>query len=406
MKYAFLVGDGMSDSPIDQLGGKTPLEVAHIPHMDSIAREGKTGVVRTIPRGHAPGSYVGNLTLLGYDPALYYSGRASAEAANIGVELGDKDVAFRCNLVTVVDEIMEDFSAGHIATDEAAELIEVLDASLGSPAVTFRVGTSYRQLVVIHANDLDDMDAGRLKAINCTPPHDISGQKVLAHFPRGEGSGLLRDLMEQAIGILSSHPVNIKRMAEGKKPANWIWPWGQGWKPQMPPFLDHYGVSGAVISAVDLVKGLGKCVGLEVVAVPGATGYLDTNYLGKAEYGLRTLEKHDFVYIHVEAPDEASHEGDPQLKIKAIEQFDELVVGTVLRGVAKFDEWRVLVTPDHTTSLKKRTHVSDEVPFAMSGTGIDRDSSEQYDERTASSSGLAFLDGHELMPYFIRYERS
>ena len=406
MKYAFLVGDGMSDSPIDQLGGKTPLEAAHIPNMHSIARRGKTGLVRTIPRGQAPGSYVGNLTLLGYDPALYYSGRASAEAANIGVELGNKDVAFRCNLVTIVDEVMEDFSAGHIPTGEAAELIKALDAALGTGAVAFRAGTSYRHLLVVHADQLEEIDVTQLKAINCTPPHDISGQKVLGHLPRGEGSAVLRDLMEQALGVLSSHPVNIKRMAEGKKPANWIWPWGQGWKPQMPPFLEHYGVTGAVISAVDLVKGLGKGIGLEVVDVPGATGYLDTNYAGKAEHGLRALERHDFVYLHVEAPDEASHEGNLELKMKAIEQFDELVVGTVLRGLEQFDEWRILVTPDHATSLKKRTHVGDEVPFAMAGTGIEPDSCELYDERTASSSGLAFLEGHELMPYFIRHNRS
>ena len=402
MKYALLVGDGMSDSAMDQLDGRTPLDVANTANMDSVARDGKTGVVRTIPQGFAPGSYVGNLSLFGYDPALYFSGRASAEAANIGVELKDDDVAFRCNLVTIVDDVMEDFSAGHIGTEEAADLIAGLDASLGNSAISFHAGISYRHLLVIDTNELPDGDANRLKNIQCTPPHDIPGEKLWKHLPRGEGSGVLRDLMEQAVGLLSSHPVNIKRMAEGKKPANWIWLWGQGWKPQMPSFAEQYGVSGAVISAVDLVKGLGKCIGLEVIAVPGATGYLDTNYQGKAEYGLRALETHEFVYIHVEAPDEASHEGDPQLKIKAIEQFDELVVGPVLRGLAKFDDWRVLVTPDHTTSLAKRTHTADEVPFAISGTGIDRDGSERYNELVATSSGLAFLEGHELMPHFIK----
>jgi 2,3-bisphosphoglycerate-independent phosphoglycerate mutase len=402
MKYAVLVGDGMSDSAIDQLDGRTPLDAANTPNMDSVAREGKVGVVRTIPQGFAPGSYVGNLTLFGYDPGLYFSGRASAEAANIGVELKDNDVAFRCNLVTIVDDIVEDFSAGHIGTEAAAELIGTLDAALGSRAISFHTGTSYRHLAVIDTDELPDGDPNRLKNIDCTPPHDIPGQRLWKHLPRGEGSGVLRDLMEQAVDILSSHPVNIKRMAEGRKPANWIWLWGQGWKPQMPSFAEQCGVSGAVISAVDLVKGLGKCIGLEVIAVPGATGYLDTNYRGKAEYALRALQKHDFVYIHVEAPDEASHEGNPLLKIKAIEQFDELVVGPVLQGLAQFDEWRVLVTPDHTTSLGKRTHTADEVPFAMSGTGVVRDSSERYNEETATASGLAFLEGHELMPHFIK----
>ncbi len=402
MKYAVLVGDGMSDAPVAELGDRTPLEVANTPNMDTIARDGKTGLLRTIPRGFPPDSYVGNLALLGYDPAVYSFGRSSAEAANIGVELGDKDVSFRCNLVTIVDDVMEDFSAGHIATDEATELIEALDASLGSSATSFHAGTSYRHLLVIDSSALQDADVNRLKAIQCTPPHDISGQKVLSYFPRGEGSGLLRDLMEQAVGVLSSHPVNIKRMAEGRKPANWIWLWGQGWKHQMPSFAELHGVTGAVISAVDLVKGLAKCIGLEAMIVPGATGYLDTNYLGKAEHGLRALERHDFVYIHVEAPDEASHEGNAQLKIEAIEHFDELVVGTVLRGLSQFDEWRLLVTPDHMTSLGTRTHTDDEVPFAVTGTGIDRDNSQQYDERTASSSGWAFLEGHDLMAYFIK----
>jgi 2,3-bisphosphoglycerate-independent phosphoglycerate mutase len=402
MKYAVLVGDGMSDSPVPQLDGKTPLEAANIPNMDSISHDGKMGLVRTIPSGFGPDSYVGNLTLLGYDPALYFSGRSSVEAANIGVELRDKDVAFRCNFVTIVGDIMEDFSAGHLPTEQAAELIEALNKSLGGPAISFYTGTSYRHLLVVDSSQIPDGDVKRLKAVQCTPPHDISGQKVLTYLPRGEGSGLLRDLMEQAIDVLATHPANIRRMAEGRKPANWIWLWGQGWKPQVPPFAEFYGITGAAISAVDLVKGLAKCMGLEVIKVPGATGYLDTNYLGKAEYGLQALERHDFVYIHVEAPDEASHEGDPLLKVKAIEQFDELVVGTVLRGIKKFPEWRIMVTPDHMTSLKERTHLPDEVPFAMAGTGIERDNSERYSEHTASSSGLAYLEGHELMHHFIR----
>lgn len=402
MKYTVLVGDGMSDSPVEQLDGKTPLEVANTPNMDAVARDGKTGLLRTIPRGFAPDSYIGNLTLFGYDPGIYSSGRSSLEAVNIGVELGDKDISFRCNVVTIVDDVMEDFSAGHIATEEAKELIAALDASLGNSAISFHTGTSYRHLLLIHSAELQDADVNKLKAIQCTPPHDILGQKVLRYLPRGEGSGLFRDLMEQAVSVLASHPTNIKRMAEGRKPANWIWLWGQGWKPQMPSFAELYGVSGAAISAVDLVKGLAKCIGLEVVLVPGATGYLDTNYLGKAEHALQALERHEFVYVHVEAPDEASHEGDAQLKIDAIERFDELVVGTVLQGMKRFDEWRLLVTPDHMTSLGTRTHTDDEVPFALAGTGIDADNSHRYDERTAAGSGLAFLEGHELMAYLIK----
>jgi len=402
MKYAVLVGDGMSDSPVDQLDGKTPIEAANTPNMDAIAREGKTGLLRTIPSGFGPDSYVGNLSLFGYDPNVYFSGRSSLEAANIGVELGDKDISFRCNLVTIVNDVMEDFSAGHISTEEAKELIETLQASLGSSGVSFHVGTSYRHLLVVDTSALEDVDANNLKSLQCTPPHDISGQKVLSYLPRGEGSGLLRDLMEQAVSVLSSHPANIMRMAEGMKPANWIWFWGQGWKPQMPSFTERYGVTGAVISAVDLIKGLAKCIGLDVVIVPGATAYFDTNYIGKAEYGLRALERRDLVYIHVEAPDEASHEGNPKMKVEAIEHFDDRVVGNVLRGLKRFDEWRVLVTPDHMTSLAKMTHTADEVPFAIAGTGVEPDSSLQYDERTAASSGLAFLEGHDLMAHFIK----
>jgi len=402
MKYAVLVGDGMSDSPVEQLGGKTPLEAANTANMDSIARDGKAGLLRTIPPGFGPDSYVGHLTLFGYDPNIYFSGRSSVEAANIGVELGEKDISFRCNLVTIVNDIMEDFSAGHIETEEAKELIETLQESLGGSGISFHVGTSYRHLLVVDTSELQDADANKLRSLQCTPPHDISGKKMLSHLPRGEGSGLLRDLMEQAVGVLASHPTNIMRMAEGRKPANWIWLWGQGWKPQMPSFAELYGVTGAVISAVDLVKGLAKCVGLDVVDVPGATAYFDTNYIGKAEYGLRVLEKQDLVYIHVEAPDEASHEGDPELKVKSIEQFDDLVVGNVLRGMKRFDEWRVLVTPDHMTSLDTRTHAADEVPFAMAGTGVESDLSQQYDERTAAGSGLAFLEGQDLMAHFIK----
>jgi 2,3-bisphosphoglycerate-independent phosphoglycerate mutase len=402
MKYAVLVGDGMSDSPVEQLGGKTPIEAANTPNMDAIAREGKTGLLRTIPPKFEPDSYVGNLSLFGYDPNKYFSGRSSVEAANMGVALRDKDVSFRCNLVTIVNDIMEDFSAGHISTEEAKELIETLQSSLGDEAVSFHVGTSYRHLLVVDTSMLDDVDVNKLKALKCTPPHDISGKKVLSCLPRGEGSGLLRGLMEQAVNILASHSANIMRMAEGTKPANWIWFWGQGWKPKMPSFTERYGVTGAVISAVDLVKGLAKCAGLDVVEVPGATAYLDTNYIGKAEYGLRVLERQDLVYIHVEAPDEASHEGEPELKVEAIEQFDDLVVGNILRGMKRFDEWRVLVTPDHMTSLAKLTHTADDVPFAIAGTGVEPDNSLQYDERTAASSGLAFLEGHGLMAHFIK----
>jgi 2,3-bisphosphoglycerate-independent phosphoglycerate mutase len=402
MKYAVLVGDGMSDSPVEQLGGRTPLEAANTPNMDYIAREGKTGLLRTIPSGFGPDSYVGNLTLFGYNPNIYFSGRSSVEAANMGVELNDKEISFRCNLVTIVNDVMDDFSAGHIPTEEAKGLIGTLQESLGGSGVSFYVGTSYRNLLVVDSSTLQDVDASKLKSLQCTPPHDISGQKVLSRLPRGEGSGLLRDLMEQAVGVLASHPANIMRMAEGRKPANWIWLWGQGWRPQMPSFGERYGLTGAVISAVDLVKGLAKCIGLEVVIVPGATAYFDTNYLGKAQYGLRALEKHDLVYIHVEAPDEASHEGDPKVKVDAIEQFDDLVVGNVLRGLKRLDEWRVLVTPDHMTSLATLTHTADEVPFAMAGTGVEPDNSQQYHERIAASSGLAFVEGHDLMAHFIK----
>ncbi|RME65067.1 MAG: cofactor-independent phosphoglycerate mutase, partial [Nitrospirae bacterium] len=300
MKYVVIIGDGMADRPLKELGGKTPLEAAFTPNMDKLAREGLIGRVRTIPEGFPPGSDVANLSILGYDPKKYYSGRAPLEAASMGVPLEDDDVAFRCNLVTLkynkqgTRAIMEDYSAGHISSEEARQLIEAIQEALGNEKIRFYPGVSYRHLCVIKN--------GPEKA-ECVPPHDIIGREITEYLPHGEGEELLRDLMKRSVGVLKDHPVNKERISQGKNPANSIWLWGQGRKPSMPTYKEKYGLSGALVSAVDLTKGLGVYAGFEILQVPGVTGWIDTNYTGKAEASIKALERHDFVYIHVEAPD-------------------------------------------------------------------------------------------------------
>jgi 2,3-bisphosphoglycerate-independent phosphoglycerate mutase len=398
MKYIVLLGDGMADYPVDELGGKTPLESARTDHMDFMAREGTLGLVDTIPKGFKPGSDVANLTVLGYDPGTCYSGRGPLEAANMGIDLGPHDVAFRCNLVALGegdDPIMDDFTAGHITSVEAAAIICDLDRELGNKDYQFFPGVSYRHLLVWRNGE---------ETMITTPPHDITGQKTNGFLPLGEGAGKMQVLMNEAKRVLETHPVNLDRINRGKKPANAIWLWGQGRAPRMDKLTDRYQITGGIISAVDLLNGIGVYAGLRPIYVEGATGYTDTNYVGKAQKALASLNDLDFVFVHVEAPDEMGHEGNLAGKIKAIEDFDEKVVGTVLKGIQELGDVRVMVLSDHPTPLIMRTHAADPSPFAIYSTilGENRRSGLSYGETMAKTSGLIVSPGYNLMKLFIK----
>jgi len=406
MKYILLVGDGMADYPIEKLGGKTPLQVAHTPNLDYLAKNGIVGMIRTIPKGMSPGSDVANLSVLGYDPEKYYSGRAPLEAASMGIKLKEDEIAFRCNLVTIEGKILTDYSAGHISTIEAKKLIKFLDKTLGSDEVQFYPGVSYRHLMVIKDYALRTTSCllpSTSYPLLCTPPHDITGKPYEPYLPTGSGAQIIKELMSASQELLQTHDVNQHRKKENKKPANMIWLWGQGKPPKMPTFSQRFGLSGAVISAVDLVKGIGKYAGLEVINVPGATGYLDTNFVGKAEYALEALKNKDLVFVHVEAPDEAGHNGDLQAKIKAIEDFDSKTVGTIIKGLPKLkDKVIILALCDHPTPISLKTHTSDKVPFIMFGYNITPDHATSYNELTGKDSLLHFEKGYTLIEYFIR----
>jgi 2,3-bisphosphoglycerate-independent phosphoglycerate mutase len=408
MKYIILLGDGMADRPHAGLKGKTCLQAARTPNMDQIATLGQVGMVHTVPEGFPPGSDVANLTVMGYDPRKYYTGRSPLEAASIGVNLGPGDIAFRCNLVTLRitggkssggrqgrRAVMEDFSAGHISTEEARLLIEEVDGKLGNDSIRFYPGVSYRHLMVWQ---------GGSDRIECTPPHDIQDKDIQDYLPRGEGDDTINALMEASVDLLAAHPANRKRVESGRRPVNSIWLWGQGRRPSMPTFREKYGIEGAMISAVDLTKGLGIYAGFEVISVPGATGWVDTNYVGKAEHALWALKTRDIVYVHVEAPDEAGHTGDLKNKMKAIEDFDEFIVGNILHGMKQFDEYRILVLPDHPTPLEIRTHSNDPVPFVIYDNRNERKGDPvTYDERIAyRKDALVFKEGHTLMDYFLK----
>lgn len=401
MKYLVFVGDGMADRPLKELGGKTPLQAASTPNMDRLAREGRPGKVRTVPPDMHPGSDVANLSILGYDPHKYYSGRAPLEAASIGVELRDNDVAYRCNLVTLKYDrerraaILEDYSSGHISTDEARELIREVNSHLGTGCVRFYPGVSYRHLMVWENGSTEP---------ECVPPHDIIGKEITDYLPMGPGDEVLKGLMIESVDVLDSHPVNRNRVKQGKNPANSIWLWGQGRKPQMPLFAEKYGVKGALVSAVDLTRGLGIYAGFEILKVPGITGYLDTNYKGKKDAALDALRRVDFVYLHVEAPDEAGHSGNYKDKLKAIEDFDSKIVGEVMEGMKEFSEYRVLLLPDHPTPIELRTHSADPVPFVLYDSR-NREDNEGigYSEAILDRIGiLDFEEGYKLMDYFIK----
>ena len=401
VKYIILLGDGMADYPLSELGNKTPLQAARTQSMDTIASRGRIGMVQTIPRGLPPGSDIANLSILGYDPNRYLTGRSVYEAASAGVTLEPTDIAFRCNLVTLREEsgstLMEDYSAGHIATEAATKIIAVLNQRLGSAAIRFYPGVSYRHLMVWK---------GGSETFETTPPHDISGRNIDPYLPRGKGSDTIRQLMEEAKHILGETPPANEHPGTSPPSANAIWLWGQGRPISIPAFSKRFGLTGSVISAVDLIKGIGITVGLTPLNVPGATGYLDTNYLGKAEYALAELQHKDFVFVHVEAPDEASHNGDLKSKIRAIEDFDSKVVKTVLDGIRAFPEWKILVLPDHRTPILKKTHTAEPVPFAYCCSAATGKGALPvlmgFDEVTAEKSGFFVEQGHQLMDLFIK----
>ena len=397
MKYIVLVGDGMADYPIGELRDRTPLEVARSPNMDFITEQGILGRIKTVPDKTKPGSDVAMISILGYDPLKYYTGRGPLEAANLGVELSNQDVAFRCNLVTAGKDNLMDYSAGHISSNEATNLIKFLGSKLGTSEIKFYPGVSYRHVMLVKSG----AEKGLEKLI-CQPPHDIVGLKISDNLPKGKNAQMIIDLMQASREMLQTHEINMVRIDLKENPANMIWLWSPGRKPALPSFLERYGLRGSVISAVDLIKGLGRVLGMQVVNVPGATGYYDTDYKAKAVAAINALRNKDFVFVHVEAPDEAGHNGDLREKITAIERFDSLVVGTILEACKRKKDFRILVLPDHATPISLRTHTSDEVFFAIYGKGVTRDEFSQYNEKEATKSKLYIKNGYELMDYFIR----
>ena len=396
MKYAVLIGDGMADYPIEKLGGKTILQAARTPAMDYIAAHGKAGHAKTIPEGFPPGSDVANMSILGYDPAVYYSGRAPLEAASMGVALAPDDVAFRCNLITIEHGRIKDYSAGHISSEEAKILIETLDAELGTDELSFYPGISYRHLMVARKNLGAETD--------CTPPHDITGKKIDKYLPRGKDGAFFYARIKASMIVLELHPVNLKRVEGGKNPANSIWVWGQGHAPEFTPFQELYGKTGAIISAVDLLKGIGIYAGLDVIEVEGATGYLDTNYEGKANAAIEVLKTKDLVFVHVEAPDEAGHEGSVDKKLKAVEDFDSRIVAPILKHAQTSDEpFTILILPDHPTPISIKTHTQDPIPFAIYRTdNKESDGVQTFDEDSAKKGSLGLVKASNLIGMLVK----
>jgi 2,3-bisphosphoglycerate-independent phosphoglycerate mutase len=395
MKYAVLIGDGMADYPIEKLGGRTILQAARTPAMDSIAARGRTGLAQTVPDGFPPGSDVANMSIIGYDPAAYYSGRAPLEAASMGVALEADDVAFRCNLITIENGMIKDYSAGHISSDEAEILIDTLDYELKTEKVRFYPGISYRHLIVA-GNNLG-------AETECTPPHDITGERKDSYLPRGKDGEFFSGLIEASAVVLELHPVNLKRVQEGKNPANSIWVWGQGYAPKFKSFQELYGKKGAIISAVDLLKGIGIYAGLDVIEVPGATGYLDTNYEGKVSAAIEALKTRDLVFVHVEAPDEAGHEGSIDKKLQAVEDFDSRIVGPILKHAEASDEpFTILVLPDHPTPVSIKTHTRDPIPFAVYRTdNADPDGVKTFDEESVKKGSMGLVKASDLIGMLV-----
>lgn len=404
MKYIIILGDGMADEPIGSLGGRTPLQAACKPSIDRVAALGRSGMLATVPAGFAPGSEIANLSVLGYDLPKVFEGRGSLEAASMGVRIEDGEMAMRCNLLTIEQGRIKNHSAGHITSEEAAELIVFLQKELGGGDANFFPGVSYRHLLKLKGGD---------KRIATTPPHDVPGTPyrdvlVRALVPEAEATAVrINELVERSQELLKDHPVNRARVAAGKEPANSIWPWSPGYRPRMETLMQRYGIrDGVVISAVDLIKGIGVYAGLKPVDVEGATGLYTTNYEGKARAALDALRAHDFVFLHIEASDEAGHEGDAELKVRTIEYLDSRVVKTILDEISGWDEpVSMAILPDHPTPCALRTHTAKPVPFTIYRTGVSGDGVQRFDERSAQEGSYGNLSGDEFMNLFIDGDR-
>lgn len=398
-KYVIIIPDGCADEPQASLSNRTPLQAAHIPNMDAIASAGKVGMTNNVPRQFTPGSEVANMTLFGYDPHKYFTGRAPIEAAAQQIKLGPNDWAIRCNIVTVIDQIMVDFTAGHISSEDSKALLSAAQTAFGTPELEFLPGVSYRNLLIYRPKSDRALFSGDTKTI---APHDLTDLSIADAFPRGPGSDVLTDLMGKSIDLFKDHPIARQRALAGKNIPTNIWLWGLGKSPSLQGFQDRFGLRGAMITAVDLLRGLAALVGWDRIEVEGATGYLDTNYAGKGQAAIEALDKYDVVCVHVEATDEASHEGRGDAKIAALEEIDKHIVGPVYEKLKSMGDHRIWVLPDHPTYVRTKKHEHGHVPFIMAGKDIAPDTCKEYDEVTAKKSLVVFDEGWQLMEKFVR----
>lgn len=401
MKYLVVLCDGMADYPVEELGNKTPMQAAHKPNMDTLARDSEVGLVKTVADGLKPGSDVANLSVLGYDPAVYYSGRSPLEAGSIGIDMEPTDVSFRCNLVTLSDEenfedkTIIDYCAGDISSAEAKQLIDYLKGYFDNDRFCLYAGVSYRHCLIWHNGTLD---VGTL-----TPPHDITGKKIAKYIPTAENARPLLEMMKKSCELLANHPINIERVKKGLNPANAVWFWGEGVRKPLASFKDKFGLNASMISAVDLLKGIGKFSGMHVVNVEGATGYLDTNFEGKAEAAAKEFAAgSDFVYVHIEAPDECGHRHEIQNKVKAIELIDQKVLAPLIEALKAYGEYRIMILPDHPTPLALRTHTNDPVPYLIYDSRVRKNGVDCFCEETAKQTGIYVPTGHTLIDKFIK----
>ena len=401
MKYLVMLCDGMADFPVEALGGKTPLEAADTPCMDRLAKDSEVGLVKTVMDGMKPGSDVANLSVLGYDPKIYYTGRSPLEAGSIGIDMKDTDVSLRCNLVTLSDEpeyedkTIIDYCAGDISTADAKILVDYLAEKLNNDEFKLYSGVSYRHCLI--------WNNGTMDIAPLTPPHDITGKPIKEYVPKNPNAQKLYELMKKSYELLKDHPLNKERIAKGLRPANSMWLWGEGKRANLDDFKGKYGVKGPMISAVDLLKGIGKFSNMNVVSVEGATGYIDTNFEGKAEAAIKEFENgQDFVYIHVEAPDECGHRNEMENKVKAISLIDHLILSPVVDALEKMGDFKVLVTPDHPTPLSLRTHTNDPVPYMIYDSRVKKNGPDSYNEKTAKETGIYVSEGYSLMKNFLK----
>ncbi len=400
MKYVVVLYDGMADYPVPVLDGKTPMMVAKKPNLDYLAQRAEVGLVRTVAEGLKPGSDVANMSVMGFDPMKYYTGRSPLEAASIGIDMKKTDVSLRCNLVTLSEDdkpyeekTIEDYCADDISTEEAEEIIKTIEEELGNDVFRFYPGVSYRHCLIW---DNGTTDLGKM-----TPPHDITGKVITDYLSASENAKPLLEMMKKSYDILKDHPVNIARKAKGKRPANSIWLWGEGTRPAFSSFEEVTGIKGGVVSAVDLIKGIGGCAEMEVAEVEGATGYIDTNFEGKAEAGLDILKRNDLVYIHFEATDECGHRNEPENKVRAIEMIDERVLPILFEGLKVYDDYKIMVLPDHPTPIVTRTHASDPVPYLIYHKNKEVEGVETINEETAANTGNFIDFGPSIMKHFI-----